>query len=329
MKTVIVFFLAFQAGSRVFGCRGPSALFQVYAVAAIAVALQELWVIASRGYSSALLATRIAVLTDVGWGVSVYISAVAVLAAAGSLPAVCFGSGRERVLPVLAVAAGVFTSVVSLARGSLLALAAALVVCALSVSRKMRVPALLLIGAVAAVYLLSPMGQTSLERFTSPQGLRSVGIRLIFYREAAQIALDHPIFGVGPSQMPFHSHFYTGENPHNIFLKNAVDFGGVGLALYSLLLAWVVRRWLHLRRRAAGPAEKARSLGTLVVLSTALVNASVEPTLEGAQYGFLFWFLIGALTAPDVTRKTEESQARPPALDSTGSRGTDLSSSEP
>lgn len=299
IKTIIVFFLAFQVGSRVFGGRTPFVLFRVYAVTAIAVALQEFLLIASRGYTPALLTTRMAQLTDVGWGVSVYVSAVAVLAASASLPAAFFGSSRERVLSVLAVAAGVFSSVVSLGRGSLLALIAGLVVCALSLSRRMRVPALILIGAVAVVYLASPLGRTSLERFTSPQGRGSVGVRLVIYREAVQIALAHPIFGVGPSQMQFHSYFHTGENPHNIFLKNAVDFGFVGLVLYIALLGWVTARWFHLHRRAVTRAEKARSLGIPVLLSTALVNAAVEPTLEAAQYGFLFWFLVGALTAPD------------------------------
>ncbi|HET9234314.1 MAG TPA: hypothetical protein VFP10_09265, partial [Candidatus Eisenbacteria bacterium] len=176
MKTVIIFFLAFQVGSRVFGKVNPLTLFRVYALTAIAVALQEFWVIASRGYSPALLTTRISLLTDVGWGVSVYVSAVAVLAASASLPTAFLISGRERLLPVLAVAAGVFTSAVCLGRGSLVALAAGLVVSTLSVSRRMRVPALVLIAAVAAVYLVSPLGQSSLDRFTSTQGLRSVGI---------------------------------------------------------------------------------------------------------------------------------------------------------
>ena len=298
IKTIIVFFLAFQVGSRVFGCRNPFTLFWVYAITAIGIALQEFWLIASRGYSPALLATRMAQLTDVGWGVSVYVSAVAVLAASASLPAAFLGWGRQRLLPILAVAAGVFTSVVSLGRGSLVALTAGLVVCALSGSRRMRVPALLLIGAVAAVYLVSPLGRTSLERFTGPQGRGSVGVRLVIYREAVQIALANPIFGVGPSQMQFHSYFITGENPHNIFLKNAVDFGVIGLALYTVLLGWIAARWIHLRRHAVTRMEKARSLGVPVLLCTALANAAVEPTLEGAQYGFLFWFLIGALTAP-------------------------------
>ena len=125
------------------------------------------------------------------------------------------------------------------------------------------------------------------------------------------IALANPVFGVGPSQMQFHSYFHTGENPHNIFLKNAVDFGLVGLALYTLLLGWVVRRWVQLRRRAVTLAEKARSLAIPVFFTTALVNALVEPTLEGPQYGFLFWFLIGALTASDDTSRSADPEARP------------------
>src|SRR5262245_2671264 len=189
IKTVILFFLAFQVGARVCGGRNPFPLFWVYAITAIAVALQEFWLIASRGYSPALLATRMSQLTDVGWGVSVYVSAVAVLAASASLPAAFLGWGRERLLPILAVAAGVFTSVVSLGRGSLVALTAGLLVSALSGSRRMRMPALLLIAAVAVVYLTSPLGRTSLERFTGPQGRGSVGVRLVIYREAVQIAL--------------------------------------------------------------------------------------------------------------------------------------------
>jgi O-antigen ligase len=87
-----------------------------------------------------------------------------------------------------------------------------------------------------------------------------------------------------------------GPNPHNFLLKNAIDLGVPGLALYLLILGMLAARIRGLRKVHTREARMFALCLTLL-LSIALTNALYEPTLEGWVYGSVFWMLAGALYA--------------------------------
>ena len=288
--------LAFVAGRRLLGRRHAHALLRVMALLALAVGLQLLGTILVRGYSLSLLASRVLATTELGWGRSNYVAAVATLAAGSGIALLFFGNGRDRILGSLALLGAVLVQVTTLSRGALLALLIGLLLAGLLEARRRLAATVLLIGAVAAAYFFSPLGQATLMRFTSPEGLPSIGVRLLFFREALAIWRQHWLLGAGPDQIPFHTALYMDANPHNIFLKQMTDLGVVGLALYLALLTGLARAAVRARRRAQRRGDRVISLALVLGLGIALVNAQYEPTLGGAVYGFLFWLGIGTLT---------------------------------
>jgi O-antigen ligase len=296
-KRIVVFLLAFLAGRRVLGRDRARPLLRVLAVLAVLIAGQLLFLLVSRGYSIALLTTHLGKLTDVGWGRSNYVAATAALAASAAISLALFGRGAERLLGALGILAAVFVEIATVSRGGAVALASGILLATALEGRRRLLPALLLAAASVAAYLASPLGQAGIARFVHPEELPSVGVRFLFFREALEVARSHWLLGAGPDQIPFHSAFYVDANPHNIFLKNAADLGLAGLLLYSALLALLARAAVRLRR-AAGADRDARlhALALALSLGVAVVNACYEPTLEGPEYGFLFWLLAGALT---------------------------------
>ena len=293
MTPAILFFFAFWAGSRILGLARMPTLMRVYAWITIGIALETLGVGLAHGVSVLHLFGQLGKYTDVGWGRSNYIAAVAALTTAAVLPGAFQWRGKDRALAIAALVAAVFVALATASRGGTVALLLS-VILGLTIRRLNVLLTLSLAGAVAAFMFFSSFGQA---HFLGPKGLPSIGARFLFFREAIRIALSHPVAGVGPDQIPYHTYFYMDAHPHNIFLKQATDMGFVGLGLYLLLLGLVARHLVLLQRqRTRGAAAYLQFAVLGLVFLTALTNASYEPTLEEPQYGFLFWLMVGTLT---------------------------------
>ena len=222
-KQIVVHFAAFLAGLRLLGDRGARPLVRVIALFGIVIGLQLVATVLAHGFSLSHLAMRVPSMTDLGWGFSVYVAAVAALTAAASIALSLYGRSWERMLGVAGLAAAVLVSNATLSRGGTLAIAVGLLVTAALELRRRFLLVVAIVGVPLATYLFSSLGQATLERFVRPQALPSVAARLVFYQEGFTIAKAHPLFGVGPGQLPYNTHLYIGPNPHNFLLKNAID----------------------------------------------------------------------------------------------------------
>ncbi|HET9235351.1 MAG TPA: O-antigen ligase family protein, partial [Candidatus Eisenbacteria bacterium] len=292
LKPYLVFFLAFWTGSRILGTAHLRPLLRVYAWITIGIALETLGVAIANGVPFQLLTRQMGTFTDLGWGRSNYVAAVAALSTAAVLPLMFQGKGTDRRLAIASLVAAAFVAIVSASRGGTVAVLLSLVL-VLTKDRLNVFLTLAVLGAAGAFLFFSPMGQ---EHFLGPKGLPSIGARILFFRETLRIAFEHPWIGIGPDQIPFHTYFYMDANPHNIFLKQAADLGVIGLGLFVLLLGLVVKGVLAVRQAARqGGMFALRYTVLLLVFLTAVTNASYEPTLEAPQYGFLFWLLVGTL----------------------------------
>jgi O-antigen ligase len=269
-----------------------STLTRIYAWVVIGIGLEMLGVAMANHIPLRLIATEMGKFTDLGWGRSNYVAAVAALATAAVLPSAFQKGNPHRKLALAALVSAVFVTVASASRGGIVALLFS-VILGLTLGRLNVVVTFLLLGGGVFLLFVSPFGQ---EHFLGPKGLPSIGARLLFFREAIRIALSHPWAGVGPDQIPFHTYFYMDANPHNIFLKQAADLGLVGLGLYLLLLGTVGRHLVRLYHAGhTDPDARFQFSILFLVFFTALVNASYEPTLEAPQYGFLYWLIVGTL----------------------------------
>jgi O-antigen ligase len=294
LKLNLMFFLAFLAGRRILGARRAPRLIRCVAALGIVIGLQLAATVAMSGYSLALIVGRLG--SDVGWGYSNYVAAVAALTAAASIALAFYGRAWERVLGIGGILSAVMVSIVTVSRGGTLALVIGLVAAAAVEVRRRFWAAMALITVMAAAYLFSPLGQASLERFVRPGDLPSVAARIVFFQETLRVIAEHRILGIGPNQLPFHTFIYIGQNPHNFLLKNAVELGVPGLGLYLLLLLMVARGvWRF--RKSAGREARIERLTLILALVIAVVNGMYEPTLGGWVYGCVFWMLAGALYA--------------------------------
>jgi O-antigen ligase len=293
LKIIVLLLAAFLAGRRLIATSRSSVFIRCIAMLAPLISLELAATLLRRGLPLSFLLTRSVALTDLGWGTSNYIAAVAALSTACAVPLAFYGRAWERCLGVLSIGAAVFVSIITISRGGTLAILVGLLVGAAVEARRRFFLAVGLLGVLASVYIMSPLGQASIARFVDPQQLPSIGARLLYYQETLRIIGEHRFFGVGPNQIPHHSTIEIDPNPHNFLLKNAADLGLPGLALYLLMLTLAFASAFKLIRQARERDERILALAFLLTLAIAVTNASYEPTLESSVYGTVFWMTVG------------------------------------
>jgi O-antigen ligase len=295
LKRIIVFFLAFLMGARMVGSDRAVILIRCIASISILCAL-ELWgVFVHSGYPFQFLATRAGILTNLGWGYSNYVAAVAALCASAGIPLALYGRGRDRLLGIVSMVAAAFVCMATVSRGGTLVLGSLVGLALLLEMRHRFGQALVIFGGLALAYVASPLGAVGLARFVEPGEMVSVGARLAFYQESFNIFREHPFLGVGPNQIPYHTPEAIGPNPHNMLLKNGADFGIPGLLIYLAIFAVLGATAWKLHRRKSRGEERILPLAFVLVIVAALINSAYEPTLEGAEYGIIFWVTSGSL----------------------------------
>lgn len=213
-------------------------------------------------------------------------------------------TGRARwVYALLAMAAAFNILFMIPGRTGQLALAAALIYVACS---RFRLRGLVMGGAVmtaiVAIAWWAPnsviqqrtalaMQEASAWRPDEAQSVHSsVGMRLEFYRNSAQMVLERPLFGTGTGGFrPAYAERVSGkgmvvtDHPHNAFLLVAAELGLVGLAALAWLLfvQWRTARELPLRADCIA----ARSL-LIVFVVAGLVSSTFNDHVEGL---FFVW----------------------------------------
>jgi O-antigen ligase len=125
-------------------------------------------------------------------------------------------------------------------------------------------------------------------------GLRtnSNALRYDFLRNSSQITLQSPLIGHGTGSFKFvyqefvlnHAvHRYFSENPHNEYLMIAVQWGGLGLLLWLLLLFLLWRNTCDYP-----PLWQWQARGfVLAIIVGSLVNSLLLDTTEGHLFAYL------------------------------------------
>lgn len=210
------------------------------------------------------------------------------------------GSRAWARLAVVAMAAVLTTAtVLSLSRGALVALGVGVLWHALTERRHL--PALILAGIVSLAVAFAAAGVAERQLATALEqkeriATENVETRLDAWQAAAELAVDHPVLGVGPGNFGFYYFEKTGRPPgtfglrvvHDAYLDVAAELGLTGLLLFLAFLAIVFRRASVAVVEHRGPPGLAASV------RTALVIAMVASLTLSEQYYPPFWVL-GAL----------------------------------
>jgi O-antigen ligase len=162
-------------------------------------------------------------------------------------------------------------------------------------------------AAVGLVILLPFLGTERFQRlldFSQGTGL----FRLLLWRSALQMALDHPLLGVGPDNFlyAFRSGYLLPaawqepnlNHPHNWLLDWWTRLGLPGLALgMAFFVTGCGLLWGRLRQALGGPAQAAALwLGLLAATVAALVHGLIDLSYAAPDL-MLVWVLMFYLAA--------------------------------
>ncbi|MCI0776628.1 MAG: O-antigen ligase family protein [Chloroflexi bacterium] len=170
------------------------------------------------------------------------------------------------------------------------------------------------------------------SRYTvGPDSDGSAAARPVLWSAALNMAMDHPVLGVGYDQFKELSPSYANNigkalldrqnagtilgraSPHNDFLSAWVSFGTGGLMLYVLMMWFTARNFLHALWRFRDPLMKGIALGCFGALIAFAVNSSFHNLFTSA---LTFWILAGASLA--LTKLAEREPAHEAANEAEG-----------
>ncbi len=143
----------------------------------------------------------------------------------------------------------------------------------------------------------------------------NIDARLTAWNAAADLAVSHPILGIGPGNFYYHYSEATGSPAgvvpvnvvHNAYLDIASELGLIGLTLFLAYLVLIFARLTDVKRDGTGPP------GLAAALRVSLVIAVVGAITLSEHYSAPFWLVGGLATALWMERR--EISGRFPALE--------------
>lgn len=123
----------------------------------------------------------------------------------------------------------------------------------------------------------------------------SVDERISFWKASIKLIKDRPLTGFGPDTFAFTFPLYqqqplaTSGHPHNMFLKQAVEFGLPSAMLYIALIVWI----LILGYRC----DDKKDLMTILILSVIGIVAHnlIDYNLNFTSNAMLLWVMLGII----------------------------------
>lgn len=233
--------------------------------------------------------------TDLGWGTANYVASLLLLLSPPSLAILL--SPRPRWMRVgaaigLTLAAALQILVASRA-ATILFFGGLLVQVFFTLSNRSRWTGAIVVLSGLTLALVSPYGAGLLGRFSAPRDLGSMVVRVWYFREGWQRIIDFFPFGMGLNQGIPYPDKMSGIDLHNYWLAVTSELGVIGLTLW---VGAMVVQIIALRRLRADPRHRTFGLALQVTFWLGQLHTLVEPTFQGRQYQFLwFWIALGFL----------------------------------
>ncbi len=264
------------------------------------------------GFSESQAAMRRPEVTNLGWGTANFIATLLLLLTPTILDLAIHRRGRLRVAAWSTVGLSALMQMIIASRAAAVLFVGGTIVQVLGASgRRARWSAVAVVGVLAGL-LASPLGQSFFLRFTSLRELGSMTIRIWYQREAWRRLVEHLPFGLGLGQGYAYADKLQGIDPHNYWLLLGGDLGLPGLVLWAVVMVMV---WRALTRVAHTPGWQGPGNALRIAFVTSQIHTMVEPTFQGVQYQFMFFWLMGgslAYYAADLAERAEPAQATTP-----------------
>jgi O-antigen ligase len=145
-------------------------------------------------------------------------------------------------------------------------------------------------AVMLALMSVGPGAELLLGRFTDVRDMLSIVVRFMYFREAWHRTLDHWPIGMGLGDALNYHDRLNGEDAHNYWLMLASELGLIGLVLWIGVLIVLYRRILRMLQN-----PETRLIGQAIQLTfwIAMVNCLFEPTFNGLQYQFTWYWIVG------------------------------------
>ena len=209
--------------------------------------------------------------------------------------------GVKRLVALASVATIISAIALTFSRGAFVGLGAAALWKVLAERRHLGVVVFGALAAAVTVLVLVNVNSTQVHRASLAKqkvAQENVVTRLAAWSGAAQLAVEHPLVGVGPGN--FGSYFFdVTERPsgtllltqvHNTYLDVAAELGVIALVIFIAFLLTAFSQAVRAARSSLGPP------GLASALAASLIVAAFSGSFISAQYSAPFW-LLGALIA--------------------------------
>lgn len=293
----------------------PRSTFEVgLLLGALALSLAALGKWLSTGWNVEQTAFHRAAATDLGWGTANYIATLLLLLSPLLLEAAMHSRQRWLRLP-----SWLALVLIALMQGLIASRAAALLfVFGTAVqafaNRSRKLIGALLITAALFGFVISPLGQSFLSRFTSSRELASIAVRIWYFRVAWQRTVDHFPWGMGLNQGWTYPDRLFDRDPHNYWLALSSELGLLGVAGW---LSVLVLLWRRLSALASDPDWQGVGRALMVSFCLGQLHTLVEPTFQGEQYQFVFFWIMGGYLG--YYSMSRGARSRAPAQDAPAS----------
>lgn len=210
------------------------------------------------------------------------------------------GAGTLLLLPLLFL---------TYARAAWVGLAAGLLAMAWATGRRRLVGAVAVLGlgSLAIPGVLGALGTLARPDTGTPGSTNnSVAWRFSYWKQISSLGLQHPLTGIGPNGTVTAT--VDAKEPHNEYLRAAIEGGLIGLILYLALLTVATVVAVRVVRRATSSYQRAVGLAGLGVIVAVIVAGAASNIVLSVSFMWYFAFVVG------VVDSVARAQFVPPAL---------------
>lgn len=216
--------------------------------------------------------------------------------------------GRDKAKPfVFAAFLLSFTAVfLTLGKGAIASLAAALFILFLKLKNKRAAFALFALWFVfVAYFVFTPFLSGLMERIKITLVDTTTDFRIKEFEAGWKLIRDNPIAGVGIGQQLWHFkkllNLEETNLVNNVFLQAMIDMGIIGLVIVLLLVRNIFKKTRHIVSYAKNSlnANAAVIIGFVASLIAAFLNGLVEVTFYALPYAIIFWLAMGVFSNLD------------------------------
>ena len=176
-------------------------------------------------------------------------------------------------------------------------------------------------GAAILIFVVA-LPVSPLSRFLDPSRSdeQSSNARLGLWRAGVEMALDHPLSGVGMGNFKsvVGEYLEPGAKPmvaHNVYIEIGAAFGFPGLLVFLMILFFSFRTLEQVRRDSLNSGESQLLANTALGLQAGLFGCSVAMFFVSAHTEKLLWLIVFlTMCLPSLARRSEGGEKRVRAL---------------